>query len=152
MSSNEQVAFKDYPVWLWLPGVMTLALAAGIAESAWQRLLLALAGFVLVAFASILTVTVDHRRGTLKLHNRSLFRASTKAYLLTEICFVNVAEDSDRDRLYRVELILRSGEVVPLRYGYSIGKARKERSAQRLRSMLRVGNEAPATGIRFRPP
>lgn len=36
MSSNEQVVFKDYPLWLWLPGVVTLALAAAIAENAWS--------------------------------------------------------------------------------------------------------------------
>ena len=70
MSSDEQVVFKDYPLWLWLPGVVTLALAAGIPEKAWERLLLALMGVVLIAFASILTVTVDHRRGTLNLHYR----------------------------------------------------------------------------------
>jgi len=149
--SNEQVVFKDYPLWFWLPGVVTLAFAAGIAEKAWERLLLALMGVVLIAFASILTVTVDHRGGTLNLHYRSLFRVSTKAYPLSEICFVNVAEDSEGERMYRVELILRSGQVVPLRNGYSVGKARKERRAQRLQFMLRVGSEVPATGSQLRP-
>ncbi|PYR95767.1 MAG: hypothetical protein DMG12_27995, partial [Acidobacteria bacterium] len=76
---------------------------------------------------------------------------STKAYPLSEICFVNVAEDSEGERMYRVELILRSGQVVPLRNGYSVGKARKERRAQRLQFMLRVGSEVPATGSQLRP-
>ena len=151
MSSNEQVVFKDYPLWLWLPGVVTLALAAGIAETIWERLLFALMGVVLIAFASILTVSVDHRRGTLNLHYRSLFRVSTKAYPLSEICFVNVAEDSESERMYRVELILRSGQVVPLRRGYTVGKARKERRAQQLRSVLRVGSEVSAIRIALRP-
>ena len=141
MSSNEQVVFKDYPLWLWLPGALTLVLAPGIAEKAWERLVLALMGIVLIAFASILTVTVDHGRGTLNLHYRSLFRVSTRAYPFSEICFVNVAEDSEGERMYRVELILRSGQIVPLRNAYSVGKARKERRAQRLRSVLRVGSE-----------
>jgi hypothetical protein len=137
MSSNEQVVFKDYPLLLWPTGVATLALAPLIAEDSWERLLLALIGVVLIAFASILTVAVDHRRGTLSLYYRSLFRVSTKTYSLSEICFVNVAEDSEGERLYRVELILRSGQAVPLRHGYSRGKTRKDRLAQRLRSVLR---------------
>jgi hypothetical protein len=151
MSSNEQVVFKDYPLWLWLPGVVTLALVPLVAESSWERLLLALIGIVLIGFDSILTVTVDHRRGALNLQYRSLFRVSTKAYPLSEICFVNVAEDSEGERMYRVELILRSGQAVPLRNGYSVGKARKDRLAQRLRSVLRIGSEVPATGIALRP-
>ena len=147
---NEQVLFKDYPLWLWVPGMVALVFAAGRAEKAWESLLLALMGVLLIAFASVLTVTVDHGRGRLNLHYRSLFRVSTKAYPLSEICFVNVSEDSERERMYRVELTLRSGQIVPLRHGYSVGKARKERRAQRLRSVLRVGSEAPATGIRSR--
>jgi hypothetical protein len=59
-------------------------------------------------------------------------------YPLSEICFVNVAEDSEGEQMYCVERILRSGEAVPLRNGYSVGKARKDRLAQRLRSVLRV--------------
>ena len=100
MSSNEQVIFRDYPLWLWLTGVVFLALVFGppgavIAEHWWERLLFGLIGVGLIGFDSLLTVTVDHRRGTLNLHYRSLFRVSTKAYPLSEICFVNVAEDSE---------------------------------------------------------
>ena len=151
MSPSEQVVFKDYPLWLWLPGVVTLALAPWVSEKTWESLLLSVMGVALIGFDSILTVTVDHRRGTLNLHYRSLFRVSTKAYPLSEICFVNVAEDSEGERMYRVELILRSGQVVPLRNVYSVGKTRQERRAQRLRSVLRVASELPATGIALRP-
>ena len=139
--SDEQVVFKDYPLWLWLTGVVALALSAGplgavIVEHSWERLLIALIGVALIGFASILTVTVDRRQETLNLHYRSLFRDSTTAYPFSEICFVDVVEDSEGERMYRVELILRSGQAVPLRYGYTGGKARKDRLAQRLRSEL----------------
>ena len=146
-SSNEQVVFRDYPLLFWLFGVAFALAGAAVGEKVPEVLLLALVGVVLIAFASILTVTVDHRRGTLNLHYRSLFRVSTKACPLSEICFVNVAEDREGERMYRVELILRSGEVVPLRQGYEVGKAHYERQAQRLRSVLRVGSEVPATRI-----
>jgi hypothetical protein len=151
MNSNEQVVLKDYPIFLWPIGVGTVVIGTWVSETNWERFLFVLIGVALIGFDSILTVTIDHRRGTLNLHYRSLLRVSTKEYPLSEICFVNVAEDSEGERMYRVELILWSGEVVPLRNGYSIGKARKERRAQRIRSVLRVGSEAPATGIALRP-
>ena len=103
-----------------------------------------------LSLTPILTVAVDHTGGTLNLHYRSLLRASTKTYPLSEICFVNVAEIRDENRMYRVELVLWSGEVVPLRSGYSTGKARKERRAQQLRSVLGIGGEMPVIRIMSR--
>jgi hypothetical protein len=153
ISSNEQVVFRDYPLWLWLPGMMAIALTlpAWMQFKAWERLLFALMGVALIGFASILTVTVDRQRGTVNLRYRSLFRVSTQTYPLSEICFVNVAEDPEGERMYRVELILWPGQAVPLRNGYSIGRWRHERRAQRLRSALRIPSEGPAIRIALRP-
>jgi hypothetical protein len=153
MSSNEQVIFRDYPLWLCGTGVVLLAVVfgpLGAVEHWWERLLFGLIGVGLIGFDSLLTVTVDHRLGTLNLHYRSLFRVSSKAYPFSEICSVDVAEDSEGERMYRVELILRSGQTVPLRSWYVIGKARKNRRAQRLRSVLRVASEMQAIRIALR--
>jgi hypothetical protein len=136
-SSNEQVVFRDYPLLLWLFGVAFIVPAPiGITERLTVFLVLALVGIGMIAVATILTVTVDHGRGMLHLHYRSLVRGSTKAYPLSEIGFVNVAQDREGERMYRLELILRSGEAVPLRGSYEGGKRRLERQAQRLRSVL----------------
>jgi hypothetical protein len=137
-NSDEQVVFKEYPIGLWLFGLPFLGAGAVMVKVDREMVVLALLGAVLIAFASILTVTVDHRQGTLNLHYQSLIRARTKSYPLSEITFINVAEDRERERMYRVELVLRSGDVVPLRYFYSVGKAGKERRAQQLRSALGV--------------
>ena len=134
--SDEQVIFRDYPLWLWLTGVMIIFVGVGFNENAWQLVVVSLIGVAFIAFASVLTVTVDHRQETLNLHYRSLFRASGKAYPLSEICSINVVEDNERERMYRWELVLWSGEVVPLRTIYSVGKARKKRRAQRIRALL----------------
>ena len=150
MNTEGQVVFKDYPAWCWPVGLVTVGLAAWVPETSWQRLLFMLIGVALVAFASVLIVSVDHRMGMLNLRYQSLMRSSTKTYPLSEICFVNVAEDSEGERMYRVELILWSGQVVPLRCGYSIGKARKEHRAEQLRSVIQVGSNGPAAGINLR--
>jgi hypothetical protein len=66
----EEVVFRDYPLGPWLIGVIAIA-AATVVEitlKAWDVLLFALVGVLVIAFASILTVTVDRKRGTLNLH------------------------------------------------------------------------------------
>ncbi len=138
VSSNEQVVFRDYPLILWLMGVIAVVVGIWIRESIVVRLVFVLMGVAAIGFMSVLTVAVDHTRGTLTLHYRALFRRSTKVYSVTDVCFVNVVEDRGEGN-YRLELALRSGEVVPLRSGYTPGKAGKERLAQRLWSALRVG-------------
>ena len=137
--SKEQVVFRDYPLALWLFGIPLLIGGAVIAGTPVDRdlgIVLVLGGVAFIALPSTLTVTVDPARGMLNLRYRSLIRASTKVYPLNEISFVNVAEDSEGERMYRLELFLRSGEVVPFRWGYLVGKRRHERQAQRLRSVL----------------
>ena len=140
MSCNEQVVFRDYPLVLWFVGVGFLGAGAALIEAS-VGLVLSLAGVILIGFVSLLTITVDRRRGVLNLHYRSLFRGSRRAYPLEEICFVNVREDREGERMYRVELILRSGQVVPLRFWYEVGKRSMERQAQKLRSALGLGAE-----------
>src|SRR5207247_2049787 len=88
--------------------------------------------------------------GMLNLRYRSLIRGSTKAYPLNEISLVNVAQDWEGERMYRLELILWSGQVVPLRTFYSVGKGHHERRARRLRSELRVGGEVSGPGSNIR--
>jgi hypothetical protein len=137
-SPNEQVIFKEYPLAWWLFGLAFLLVGLPLLKIDRELVALTLFGAVVIAFASILTVTVDKGNGKLNLRYRSLVRASNKSYLLSEIDFVNVAEDSERERMYRVELVLRSRDVVPLRSFYSIGKAGKERRARQLRSVIGV--------------
>jgi hypothetical protein len=149
VSSNEQVVFRDYPLSLWLLGVVAIV-GAFAPETVGVRLIFGLMGIAAIGLISLLTVTFDHTRGTLSLHYRSLLRVSTKTYAWNEICFVNVKEDRG-ESAYRVELILRSGQVVPLRSWYSSGRAHRERQAQQLRSVLRVGGVvlAPGSSIRI---
>jgi hypothetical protein len=141
-----RVVFRDYPVGIWFTGLIALAVAAvffitDVPKT--QALLVTLIGSVFIALASVLTVTVDQSRGILRLNYRSLLRASTKAYPLSDIAIVNVAQDREGERMYRLELIRYSGEIVPLRSGYLVGRKHHERKAQRLRSVLGGRGELP---------
>ena len=132
----ERVVFREYPLLFWGMAVPVFFVAAFVPD---VRVVFVLVGVAAIAFASILTVSVDDAQRTLTLHYRSLVRASKRTYAMSEIDFVNVAEDSEGERMYRIELILRSGEVVPLRSGYTTGKRDKERRAERIRSALTGG-------------
>ena len=144
-SPSQRVVFRDYPVGVWFTGMIALgvAMVAFITDEAWQAFVVSLIGIVIVAFGSILTVTVDEMRGILYLNYRSLVRASTKAYPFSDIAFVKVAEDWEGERMYRLELVLYSGETVPLRTGYLIGRRIQERKAQRIRSALGIDSDVP---------
>ena len=154
MRSTEKIVFRDYPIWIWFTGALVFAVAAmtGISgETIWGPIVLSLIGFLIVAYASILTVTVDHNQRNLNLHYRSLFRLSTKVFPLSEVCFVDVVEDNERERMYRMELILQSGEAVPLRYFYSVGNRRKRRRAERIRAAIQVGSGVSAHEVELQP-
>jgi hypothetical protein len=135
--NREKVVFRDYPLILWFVGALAIVIGIQIRETIVLRLIFVLMGLAAVGFMSVLTVVVDHTRGTLNLSYRALFRRSTKMYSVTDVCLVNVAEDSGVGT-YRVELVLRSGEVVPLRSSYSVGKPGKKRQARKLRSALGI--------------
>ena len=146
MSPTEKIVFREYPIWIWYIGALVLTVATITAisgSSIWGPIVSALIGFLIMAFASILTVTVDSEQGTLNLHYRSLFRRSTKVFFLSEVGQVEVVEDNDRERMYRIELILQSGEVVPLRGSYTVGKRRKKRRADRILTAIQAGSRIP---------
>lgn len=154
MSSGEKIIFRDYPIWIWYTGALVLTVAAVTAisgESVWGSIVMSLIGFLISGLASILTVTIDHDQGNLNLHYRSLFRGSTRVFPLNEICLVDVVEDNERERMYRMELILQSGEVVPLRSSYSVGKRRKRRRAERIRTAIQSGPGMPGDGFELQP-
>jgi hypothetical protein len=153
MSSTEKIVLREYPIWIWFIGALVLAVAAMTAlsgDGVWGLIVTSLIGFLFIAFASILIVTVDYDQANLNLHYRSLLRLSTRVFPLSEVCLVEVVEDNEGERMYRIELILQSGEVVPLRFFYSVGKRRKKRRAERILTAIQVGSRIPAFGVELR--
>lgn len=129
-----EIVFRQYPYWLWLVGLAILTLAAAVIDDIWDRTLLAVIGMGFIVLPSTLTVTIDRKSSLVGVHRRSLLQSSSKEFPLRDIASVSVAEE--REHMYRVQLVLRSGDVVPLEKGSSVGKARKERAAERLRDTL----------------
>jgi hypothetical protein len=151
--SSLEVVFRDYPLTFWVFGALFLFVGAVvfIGPDAQGRALMLLGAALFIALPSILTVTADRTRGMIHFRYRSLIRVSTKSYPSNEIAFVNVAQDREGERMYRLEVVLMSGDVFPLRSFYSVGKKHYERRAQQLRSALQVGGEVsePRSSIRI---
>ena len=133
---DEQILFRDYPLVFWVMGAFAIVAGVLMRETIMLRVIFALLGVAGVGLGSVLTVRSDPRRRALELCYWSLFRRSIKSYAWDEICSVRVKEDIGEGN-FRVELVLCSGEVVPLRNWYSPGKARHGRTARKLESWLR---------------
>ena len=139
---KDEVLFRDYPIWPWLGGLMTGVVGLIVGPGAWERLLFGLAAAALVVFPSILTVSADRAQRVLALRYRSLVRGTTKLFPFDEISGIHVSEDWERERMYRVELLLGSGRVVPLRSWYTLLAGPKQRRARRLLDALGRAGEA----------
>ena len=135
--SGQKVVFRDYPLILWLLGAIALFVGIWLIDEIAGRLVFIGLGIAAVGFMAVLTVTVDHTNRTLYLKYRSLFRRSIKMFSIVDVCGVNVVCDNDEGN-FRIELLLRSGQRVPLRSAYSPGKWLHERKARRLRAELGI--------------
>lgn len=154
MSSTEKIVFRECPIWIWYIGALVLAVAAMTAisgDSVWGPIVSSLIGFLFIAFASILTVTVDYDQGNLNLHYRSLLRLSRKVFPLSEVCLVEVVEDNERERMYRIELVLQSGEVVPLRGFYSWATAEKSAGRSEYSPQFKLVRVYRRFGVELQP-
>lgn len=153
MRSSEQVVFRDWPLLFWLMGCIVLV-AAGLelrfGTPRWTIAVPVVGGVLVLGFASILTVSVDSARRVLIVRYRSAFRSSSAEYAIDYISSVKLSEITDETRMYRLELVLASGEVVRLRLGYSSGGVWRRR-AQRLREAIEPPAwQSPTLGDRSR--
>ncbi|HLH30125.1 MAG TPA: hypothetical protein VKY31_02905, partial [Terriglobia bacterium] len=85
MDPDEQVVLKEYPLLFWLLGILCLFIAGALIDEVSGRIIFGLLGLAAITLCSILTVTVDRRRGILNLHYRSLLRAWTKSYEISDV-------------------------------------------------------------------
>jgi hypothetical protein len=100
---------------------------------------LAIGLLIFAAFGGVSTCVLDRERGTVTLKYRSLFRAKTQEYPLTDIASVEIGrsrKDSEGHSSFRVELALTSGERIPLTPYYSSGWNARHARAERLRAFL----------------
>ena len=135
--------------WLeWLVGLLFIAGGAW-AFAGGERVFgggFIVAAVVLIVFVAA-TVTSTFDTGTRRFTRsvKGLVRRSEATHAFDDITAVrvqSVSSGSSPSQSYRVALVLRSGETVPISSGYSSGKPDKERMAAEIRRVVGLP-EAP---------
>lgn len=148
--SSDILVFRDYPILMWLFGGIFVALGfyIGISQNGIvPGLICIVIGLgVGLPMATVNTITVDRLRMTLTLQRHSFFKKVIKEFPARQIESIEVESsltyNRNYNKVYRIVVIAKSGEKVPLKDVYSSGFEGKEKFAQRLRDNL--GIAAPA--------
>jgi hypothetical protein len=156
--THSRLILKDSPGLHWILGGMFLAIGGlavagplGLFENSQQ--LSPLSRAVIVGFGcagigagvwvlrrSPRSICVfDRTQGHLVVRRRGFSGASTSRHPILEIVKAEVTEsrDIDGDPVYRLQVVLRSGQMVPLSYFWAHGKEDHEAAADALRNFLR---------------
>lgn len=161
---SNRLVIRGYPIAMWIFGLamlgvgiwvlyLSLSNASMLIVSAFPLLV----GFVILAFvATIDTITVDRTTGLFSTRRQSLLRNVYKEIPVNEISHVRVdssvsrSSKGGRSITYQMQVVTKSGDVVPLETGYSSGAGDRQAKADKLRSFLGVGgvDETPAGAMR----
>jgi hypothetical protein len=152
---SSPLKIQEYPLGLWMAGLFSLAIDTFLLiELPEQKIPMLIGGVVFLLFfllPSILTVEADRTTGLVTITHRSLLRKKTREIPISQIEVVRLGSHTSTDSdgtstTYRVEIMLKNGEIVPFRSYYSSGRRRKESQAGQLREYLGVGgiDQTPA--------
>lgn len=156
MNHNDtQLVIRDVPIFLWLFGLVFVSVGSLIVHQGGPPSLLALIfvgiGLGFLLFSSVLTITVDRITRTLKLEYRFALRRSQKEVLFDEIAGINVERSVSRSKggsqyTYRLAVLRKDGQIIPMRSFSSSGWKKKERRAVQLREFIGIqeSNQTPA--------
>ncbi len=163
-SAPDQLIVREYPFLFWLlgGGSMLFGLLDALQAGHLPGLLFFLIGAALILFlAPVVTVVVDKGRGTLSIRRRTLLRNQVREIRLHDIATIQADSMTSRTRgggyrrAFRLELVLVSGEKIPLQGYYTGGPFAflddKEWKARTLRAFIGpLASEADATDDTFR--
>lgn len=153
--TERELVLQERPGLVWLVGgLFTIAglLVAAISTDKLFGAAFALVGLVLLlAFANYVTSTFDLTAGRFTRTVKGLIRRSEASCLLADIVGLRVEQglSSRPSRSYRLALVLRSGDRLPLTTSYSTGRQDKERVAEVIRVFLELNDpgELPLPGF-----
>jgi hypothetical protein len=145
-TQNNTLTIREYPLGEWGFGLLMLLVAGFTAVGAsgdWSiTLIAAAAGVLFILFGVILEVQADRLDGTLTIRRTALLR---KRYVcsipIDTIAAVQLEASRGSSPDYRISVLTRENESIPLRPGYSSGMKKKEAKARQLREFLGVGGE-----------
>jgi hypothetical protein len=150
-TQNNTLTIREYPLGEWGFGLLMLLVAGFTAIGAsgdWSiTLIAAAAGVLFILFGVILEVQADRLDGTLTIRRTTLLRKRyVRAIPFDAIAAVQLEASRGSSPDYRISVLTRDNESIPLRPGYSSGMKKKEAKARQLREFLGVGGEQLPAG------
>jgi hypothetical protein len=143
------MTLRELPLALWLVGaaivipglVIFLLNPRGSLFLPVVEVMIALCFFL---FPRILTITADLGSQTLTLRYRALLWASERQVNIPEISAIRLEANSDSDSstTYRIAIVCKDGQVIPLHSYYSSGRIGKQKKVDQLSSFLGLGDPA----------
>lgn len=149
--SNGNVVIRDVPYALWIFGLVFGGIGIYMATASGAPVVFSIifcaVGALIILLIPILTVRIDRNSGMLSLTRRGILVNSHQDIRIKEISDVyvdrKVSSDSDGTSVtYQINIVLESGEQVPLRRYYSSGYRRKESQAQLLRDAIGLADKS----------
>ncbi len=142
---DQKLVMCDFPIALWLFGLAAGGYAAyAFLKAPGQIVVIAVGAgiFALICLtATILTVTADRIRGILTIRYTGLLIRKRREIPIAEIAAVELEQSrsSNSSSTYRIVVVTRNNERIPLRSYYSGGFLMQQARAKRLRDFLGVG-------------
>jgi hypothetical protein len=149
--NDSQLVIRDLPIFQWAFGILFAGVGTLVIHQGGPPVfggIFTAVGVGFLACSSVLTITANRMTRTLKLDYRGALRHTWKQVLFDEIAGINVERGASPKRgfAYRLTLLRKDGQVIPLRSSSSSGWKGKERRAGQLREFLGIqdSNSIPA--------
>jgi len=151
---DPQLVLRDTPFALWIIGLIFAGMGVVMAIGGGPPLIMALLfigiGIAIIITSSNVTITADRMTRTLKMESRSIVRQKAIEVPFDDIIGINVERSMSAGRgaryTYRLMLLRKDGQVIPLQQYSSSGGGSKENRALKLREFLGIqeSNRVPS--------
>jgi len=159
MQNQNEIHYRLFPVLPWFAGIVFLGVAIfnypkdGFSAG---TVLAGIVGLASLLLPGALFITADRTEGTLVVELLSLtLIGSTKKFRFDEIAALRLGKKkvrgrpkrSKRKRLYayRIEIVLKNGEITPLRNAFSSGDGEKQKEmVEQLSAFIGCAAEIPS--------
>ncbi|MCF6277291.1 MAG: hypothetical protein L3J16_00865 [Anaerolineales bacterium] len=151
MNNSSELKIREYPTSLLFPALAILAFGYYFYTRTEERVILAVVlalGLGISLFATVLDLNANRITRILSISRHGLFSHYHREIPFDEILAIRAKRDysssSNNGRVsYRVEIVVKGNEIVPLRPAYSGKHAKKEALARQLREFIGVKAEDP---------
>ncbi len=155
--NNQKLVVRDYPVALWLFGVLTggYALYTYFRMPSQTAIIAAGAGISALIFllTTVVTVTADRQTGMLTIRNTGILIHRRREIPIAEIAAIELEHSYSSGSYrhsaptYRIVVFTKGNEKIPLRASYTSGRLAHEARLKRLRQFLNVGGTTSLTDM-----